>query len=85
MRAYQLQQIDKEMDMHMQAWLNHQVTASKEKGKKQVPVYSKFKDFYDYEKRINEVIKPKKKSKIPLNIKKAAEYVAERREGNHEL
>jgi len=85
MRAYQLQQIDKEMDMHMQAWLNHQVTASKKKGKKQVPVYSKFKDFYDYEKRINEVIKPKKKSKIPLNIKKAAEYVAERREGNHEL
>lgn len=61
MRAHQLQQIDKEQEMHMQAWLNHVVTSTKEQGKKQVPVFKKFSDFYNYEKRIKEVENPKAK------------------------
>ncbi|MED4083868.1 hypothetical protein P4637_03190 [Halalkalibacterium halodurans] len=58
MKAYRLKRIDREYDMHLQAWLNHQVTATKESGKKQVPVFKKFKNFYDYEARVNEVKKP---------------------------
>ncbi|MBU5267916.1 hypothetical protein KQI21_14130 [Virgibacillus proomii] len=58
-RAFQLQQIDKEYRMYKQAWLNHQVTLTKEQGKKQVPIYRRFKDFFDYEKHLKEVSKPK--------------------------
>lgn len=57
MYAYGLKKVDKEYYMHLQSWLNHQVTTMKEQGKKQVPVYKNFKDFYDYEKELNEVKK----------------------------
>lgn len=55
MYAFRLAQVDEEMKMHKQAWINHQVTATKQQGKKQVPVYKKFNQFFDYEKRIKEV------------------------------
>ncbi|MBW8350782.1 hypothetical protein K0H71_15200 [Bacillus sp. IITD106] len=51
--------------MHLQAWLNHQVTATKEVGAgknvKQVPVYKTFNEFFDYQKALKEVEKPKSK------------------------
>lgn len=53
MHAYTLSQVDKERDMHMQAWLNQQVTATK--GKDAKPAYRKFEDFFDYDKRIKEL------------------------------
>ena len=65
MKAYQLARVDKEYDMHLQAWLNHAVKATKEQGKKQVYVYKNFKDFFDYEKRIKEVEKPKRRILTP--------------------
>ena len=61
MKAFRLQQIDKEYDMHLQAWLNYVVQQTKEKGSKHVPVFRKFKDFYDYEKRLKEVEKPRRR------------------------
>lgn len=65
MKAHSLKQIDKEYDMHLQAWLNNQVKASKETSKgKFIPVYKEFKDFFDYEKKINEV-QGKKKTITP--------------------
>ncbi|MGM0940364.1 MAG: hypothetical protein ACQEWU_05240 [Bacillota bacterium] len=45
--------------MHLQAWLHHVAGSTKEQGKKQVPVYKNFKQFFDYEKRIKEVDNPK--------------------------
>ncbi len=59
MKSYQLQRIDKENEMHMQAWLNNMAGATKEQGKKQVPVFKSYKDFFDYEKRLEEVSVPK--------------------------
>lgn len=59
MKAYKLQRVDKEYDMHLQAWINQQVKATREQGKKQVPVFKKFTDFFDYEKNINAIIEPK--------------------------
>ena len=56
MEAYKLKQVDQEYKAHLQAWLNFAVKARKKTGKnKTKPVYSKFKRFYDYEKRLEEV------------------------------
>lgn len=65
MRAFRLQQVDKEYHMHLQAWLNHVVTSTKEVGKKQVPVYKKFNEFFDYSKRLKEVQEDKKVAITP--------------------
>jgi len=55
MYAYRLNEVDRLHDMHLQAWLNNQVTATKEQGKKQVPVYRKFGEFFDYKKQLKSV------------------------------
>ena len=65
MKAFQLARVDTQYDMHLQAWLNHSVTATKEQGKKQVPVYKNFKEFFDYEKQIKEVHNPIKNRLTP--------------------
>lgn len=53
-----MQQVDKQFDMHLQAWLNHKVTATKEQGKdKIIPVYKTFKEFFDYQKELKEIEK----------------------------
>lgn len=78
-KAYQLKQIDKEYDLHLQAWLIAQAKATKEQGKKQVPVFRTFKDFYDYEKRLKEAeterkaVSPKMRSAAQLAAKINAE------------
>lgn len=62
MKAFNLAQIDKQYDMHLQAWLNHQVTQTKTEGtgkkQKQIPIYKKFDEFFDYKKRLEEVEQP---------------------------
>lgn len=80
MKAFNLARIDKEHDMHLQAWLNHAVTATKEQNKKQVPVYKKFKDFYDYEKRSKEV-EGKKQKVITPKMRRMARIAAKVNEG----
>lgn len=75
MKAHRLKRIDKEHDMHLQAWVNQSAKAMKEVGKKQVPVYKSFKEFFDYEKRLAEIEKPKK-AKLTRNQKRMAELAA---------
>lgn len=75
MKAFQLKRIDKEYDMHLQAWLNHNVTASKEQNKKMIPVYKKFEEFFDYEARLEEVEGIKRK-KLTKQQKKMAHIAA---------
>lgn len=58
MNAHRLKQIDNDYLMHKQAWLNHAVTGTKTVGKETKPLFSNFKDFYDYEKALNEVKQP---------------------------
>jgi hypothetical protein len=69
MKARSLKQVDSEYEIHLQAWVSHQVKAEKKQGKKTVPVYEKFSQFFDYEKRINDVLKPKKEKKL-TNLEK---------------
>lgn len=54
--AYQLRQLDEEGLIYQQAWANWQVQATKQQGKKQVPVYSTFKKFFDKEKFENDIL-----------------------------
>lgn len=62
MKAFNLSRIDKEYDMHLQAWLNNQATATKTTGsgknQKTESVYKGFNDFFDYEKKLQEVDGP---------------------------
>ena len=68
MKSYSLQRVDKEYDYHLQAWLSQQVQATEQRGKKSVPVYKNFKDFFDYEERVNEILKPEPKEVNRTNI-----------------
>ena len=52
LEAFRLQQVDKNRDMHWQAFLNYQVTGTKSKGK---PVFKTFKKFFDYDKELEKV------------------------------
>lgn len=80
MKAFNLARIDKEHDMHLQAWLNHAVTSTKEKNKKTVPVYKTFDEFFDYKKRLSEV-EGKKNSRLTPQQKKMAQIAAKVNEG----
>ena len=70
MKAKSLKQVDAEYEIHLQAWVSHQVKAEKKQGKKTVPVYEKFSQFFDYEKRINDILKPKKEEKKLTNLER---------------
>lgn len=56
MEAVRLKQIDKDYRNHLQAFLNYAVKAEKKAGKnKSKPVFTKFNQFYDYEKELKKV------------------------------
>ena len=46
MKATRLRLIDKERDIHAQAWLNVQAKATKQRGKKTVPYFKSFDEFF---------------------------------------
>jgi len=80
MHAFELRKVDKEHDMHKQAWLNEVVSQTKKQGKKQVPMYKSFKDFYDYEKRLKEVSRNDDNNKQEIQrLANIAKNVNERR------
>lgn len=57
MKAVKIQQVNEERRLHLQAFLNFSVKAEKKKGKyKSEPIYKKFKKFFDYDKRLKEVL-----------------------------
>lgn len=55
MEAVRLKQVDLDYRNHLQAWLNRAVKAEKKSGKNTKPVYTKFKQFFDYEKAVNKI------------------------------
>lgn len=56
MEAVQLKQIDSDYRNHLQAWLNFVVQAKKKAGKhKEKPVYSRFKQFYNYKEAVEKI------------------------------
>lgn len=61
MKAYALKRLDEEHAIHRQAWINQQAKATKQQGKKTVPYYRNFKQFFDYDKLEQDIIQPNKK------------------------
>lgn len=56
LKAYRLKRLDEQEFIYQQAWANWQVQSTKQQGKKQVPVYSIFKKFFDKEKFENDIL-----------------------------
>ncbi|MCL2865622.1 MAG: hypothetical protein FWE25_08795 [Lachnospiraceae bacterium] len=57
-KALELRKVDEERNMHWQAFLNFAVKAEKKSGKnKTKPVYTKFEQFFHYEKAIERLKK----------------------------
>ena len=52
MQGVRLKQVDTQYKLHLQAWLTFAAKAEKKSGKKMVPVYKRFEQFYDYEKEL---------------------------------
>lgn len=56
LKAYRLKRLDEQEMVHLQAWANWQVQATKKQGKMQVPIYSSFNKFFDKEKLENSIL-----------------------------
>lgn len=56
MKAYRLRHVDELYKMHLQAWLNNQATATKQKGKKTVPFFKSFDEFYDIQEEEKKIL-----------------------------
>ena len=69
-QAVQLKRVDREYEIHLSAWMNQQVQATKKRGKKTVPIYKNFSEFFDYEGRVSSIIKPKKEEKELSKLEK---------------
>ncbi len=73
MYAYGLKQVDKQYDMHIQAWINHQVTGTKKKGNKEEPTFKTFNEFFDYDKQIKQIEQKEDKPKMTNQMKRMAQ------------
>lgn len=74
MTAVALKKLDQQEFIHRQAWANWQVQSTKTQGRKEIPVYSTFKKFFDKEKIENEIRgikKPSQDKKLVQLMKKA--------------
>lgn len=75
MKGHNRREVEKEHDMHLQAWLNARVKDTDKQGKL---IYKKFIDFYDYEKRRHEVFGDMKRPpNVSNNMKKALQMACE--------
>lgn len=81
--AYNLRQIDKERDLHWEAWLSREVQAKKKKGKHDLQyIYKNWKDFFDGEKMRKALEDEPEKEEKPLTAaQRAAEYARRKRNG----
>jgi len=76
MKAHSLARVDVERDMHMRAWLDRSINATKKQGNNEVYVYKDFKQFFDYDKEISKRSGPKIK-KLNEQHKRMARMAAE--------
>lgn len=60
-KAYELAEVDRANERHQLAWLTVSAGATKKDGR---PVYKKFKDFFDYERELKRLERPKPTNKF---------------------
>lgn len=53
MKAKSLERLDNQLDIHLQAWVNQQATATDKKGKS---IFNNFDDFFDYDKQKRKIL-----------------------------
>lgn len=76
MKAFRLRSVDEEFAYYRQAWINREVEAKKSAGKnKQKYVYSKFKDFYDYDAEIKKALEEKTEDTKDIMLRRWKEYL----------
>lgn len=64
MRALDLAEVDRLYHIHMQAFQNVRAKAQKKVGRgKAKPAFSRFRQFFDYEKELRKLQKEKKRSR----------------------
>lgn len=89
MKASDLRRVDREYEIHLQAWANWNVQAMKKSGKrKRVPVFKTFKQFFDYKEAEQAILLPKKRkgeSTKPQRIIRGMEKQKERRRAHGKL
>ena len=56
MKAYELSRLDKEKMIHELAWETNQAGATKTVGKKTVPVYQSFDEFFNYKEKERSIL-----------------------------
>lgn len=61
MKASNLRSVDREYEIHLQAWANWNVQATKKSGKKRAPVFKTFKQFFDFKKAESKILNGEKK------------------------
>lgn len=87
MKAFRLQQADRDYDLHLLAWESWNVQAMKKHGNsKRVPVFKNFKQFFDYEARIRDAVGGEEEKDPKVNsIMAGMRELEERRRRNGEL
>ena len=69
MQAARLRQVDREYELHLLAWGCWDVQSMKKQGKKRVPVYQTFRQFFDYEAREKEAYTGKQAEKTGIGVR----------------
>ncbi len=62
--AFNLEMVDRSYFAHLSAWLSFKAQATRQSGKKSVPVYNHFKKFFDYDKELDNVKGVRKRSRF---------------------
>lgn len=78
MKAHRLKEVDREREIYLQAWADCLAGQTKMQGKdKIVPVFRTFEQFYDYDRRIAEVMGMDKDRMQEERLKRTARRVQE--------
>lgn len=64
MLSFRLSELDRQQELHMQAWLSQQVQATTGTGKRTKPMYQTFKEFFDYEEQLKIILNEKEEVEI---------------------
>lgn len=72
--------VDSELQIHIGAWANREVNATKG-DKKPRPAYKKFKSFFDYENKIDELEKNENSNRKEGKYLKYSRYIKKKEKG----
>lgn len=69
MKAHRLKWVDRDRDIHWQAFQNQQARATTGQGNSIKPAFRTFNDFFNYKKELQDVLRPEDESKPKYSAK----------------